>query len=195
MDTLKPERFEVITRRKGWSLVIDGLHASISAGFKSVKLNCVVMKGFNDDEVEDFAKLAADYPIEVRFIEFMPMGGNNWARDRLVHSQDIIERLVQVYPKLCRLPKRSNETSRRYKDPAMQGSIGFISTMSNNFCSDCNRLRLTSDGLLKICLFGTDETNLRAMIREGATDDQLVESIVSALNRKRKSHAGKIAFL
>lgn len=192
MDTLKPERFETISRRKGWSLVIEGLKASIEANFERVKLNCVVMKGFNDDEIESFARLAVDNPIEVRFIEFMPMGGNKWAADRLVPNSNILGRLLEIYPNLRRVEQSLNEVSRSYKDPSMQGAIGLISTMSDNFCSGCNRLRLTSDGYLKVCLFGKDETSLRDLMRNGATNEQLVKSIASALHRKKWQHAGKM---
>lgn len=191
LDTLKPERFELMTRRKGWNLVMEGLKKALSLNFKSIKLNCVVMRGFNDDELVDFAQIAVEYPIEVRFIEFMPFAGNKWNSDLMLAYNDTLGIISSAFPGLERLKSHQNETSKVFKSPAMAGSIGFISSISDNFCSGCNRLRVTSDGSLKVCLFGKEETSLRDLMRNGATDPELIKAISSALYRKQKQHAGE----
>lgn len=192
LDSLKEERFELMTRRRGWNLVVDGLKEALAVQFNTVKLNCVVMRGFNDDEIIDFAKLALEYPIEVRFIEFMPFLGNKWAWERMMPYKEILQIVLRRFPELKMRNFGTNETSKVYKDPKMIGSIGFISSMSDNFCSGCNRLRLTSDGNLKVCLFGREETSLRDLMRNGATDTEIAKAIVISLKKKKKQHAGKI---
>lgn len=190
MDTLNADKFERLTRRKGWNLVYQGLKAAVDAKFDKVKLNCVVMKGVNDDEIVDFAQLACAFPVEVRFIEFMPFAGNKWKVDRMMPYKDMLKLITAKIPDLKRSQTTLNETSKIYSSESMLGSIGFISSMSDNFCSGCNRLRLTSDGQLKVCLFGKEETSLRDLMRNGATDAEILQSIVSALGRKKRQHAG-----
>lgn len=191
LDTLKPERFEQITRRKGMKLVYEGMESAIEAGFDRVKLNCVVVRGFNDDELVEFAQMTRIYPIEVRFIEFMPFFGNKWAPESLVSYKEILDKLKVEFPNLVRVRQGTNETSTLYREPGAIGTIGFITSMTNNFCSGCNRLRLTSDGNLKVCLFGRAETSLRDLLRNGATDTEVVKAIRIALSRKSKQHAGE----
>jgi len=190
LDTLKADKFEYLTRRKGFHRVLAGLSRAIEI-FERVKVNCVVMKGFNDDEIIDFARLARENPIEVRFIEFMPFLGNNWAPDKMLSYLEIMNILKQDIPELIRSQTQPNETSKVFKAPSMLGSVGVISSMSENFCSGCNRLRLTSDGNLKVCLFGRNETSLRDLIRNGATDDELVKAIQLSLNLKKREHSGE----
>lgn len=195
LDTLKRDRFEVLTRRKGWDLVYQGLMSSLDAKFEVIKLNCVIQKGFNDDELVSFAELAREYPIEVRFIEFMPFAGNRWSIEQMLPYKQLLDSLLSSFPKLEPLPPVSNEISKVYKDPSMLGTIGFISSISDNFCSGCNRLRLTADGQLKSCLFGRQETSLRDLLRNGATDEELVKSITSSLLNKKREHGGEFPIL
>lgn len=192
LDTLRQDRFQYITRRKGLDRVIDGLERAVKGHFNRIKLNCVLMRDFNDDEIIDFANLATKYPIEVRFIEFMPFAGNNWNTAKLIPNKEVLEIIRQKFPNLEPIESLPNNTSRLYKDRGnMIGEIGLISSMSDLFCSGCNRLRLTSDGHLKVCLFGKDELSLRDLMRAGASDDELIEAIAGALNRKHKQHGGK----
>lgn len=194
LDTLKESRFEKLTRRKGWALAFNGLDSALEAKFEKIKVNCVVMRGLNDDEIEDFIQLASEKPIEVRFIEFMPFLGNNWTDEYLVPSRELLARALKVKQDLVSITQGRHATSRVYSSPTMAGSIGFISSMSENFCSGCNRLRLTSDGQLKVCLLGKEETSLRDLLRNGATDKEIVNAVSSALDRKKPKHAGEFVY-
>lgn len=180
-----------MTRRKGWDRVFRSIFSALDAGIEIVKINCVIMRGFNDDEVSDFARIAFDYPIEVRFIEFMPFEGNRWEIKKLVPYKSILADLMRSYPSMKRTGISCNNTSKIYKADGMLGSIGFISSMSENFCSGCNRLRLTADGNLKVCLFGPEEVSLRDLLRKGASDSQVVDAITIALKSKKKQHSGE----
>lgn len=191
LDTMNSERFEQITRRKGLKLVLDGLESAIGAGFDKVKLNCVVMRGVNDDELANFARLTRVYPIEVRFIEFMPFLGNRWAAKSLISYKEMYEKISIELPNLIPVSQGANETSKLFKEPGAMGTIGFITSMTDNFCGGCNRLRLTADGNLKVCLFGRAEVSLRDLMRNGATDSEIVQTVRSALIRKSWQHAGE----
>lgn len=167
---------------------------AIEIKFDSVKVNCVLMKDFNDDEIIDFVNLARKYPIEVRFIEFMPFLENKWQPEKVITSEQVLRTLRDKYGiELSRLEgeSRVQDVSRVYSAPNMLGRIGFISSMSDNFCSGCNRLRITADGNFKNCLFGRQETSLRDLIRNGANDTEIVRSIQSSLNKKWKQHPGE----
>lgn len=194
LDTLKEDRFEEITRRKGLKYVLECLNEATEVGFENVKLNCVVMRGVNDDELIDFVLLARDRPIEVRFIEFMPFLGNRWSSDLLVPYRKMLDDILDKFPNIARINQGSNETAKLFKEPSAKGRIGFITSMTDNFCSGCNRIRLTSDGNLKVCLFGRAEVSLRDLIRNGATDSEIVRTIQTALNGKKKQHAGEFRF-
>ena len=152
LDTLRPDKFEQITRRKGFHLVLNGIRTAIEAGFTNpVKLNVVTMKGFNHDEINDFVTLTKHTPIDVRFIEYMPFDGNRWSGDKMISFQEMLTTIKDMYPDLEQLPPKSlNETSKPFKVPGFAGQIGFISSMSDHFCGSCNRLRITADGNLKV---------------------------------------------
>lgn len=164
---------------------------AVEVKFDKIKLNCVIIRGFNDDEILDFVELTKKFPIEVRFIEFMPFQGNNWKTERMFTYKEMLKLVTNRYPKLVRLSNTIDNVSKVYKDNSMIGTIGFISSISDNFCSTCNRLRLTADGHLKVCLFGREEISLKDLIRNGANDDEVVKCIESSLKRKKKQHAGK----
>lgn len=189
LDTLRADRFESMTRRKGFDLVMKAIDSAIEKGFDPVKINCVVMRGVNDDELLDFVAWTRDLPIEVRFIEFMPFDGNQWDDSYLLPYQEMIDR-IQVHFPLERLPDGPNETSKTFKVRGHRGMIGFITSMTEHFCEGCNRLRITADGNLKVCLFGRAEVSLRDAMRSGITDAELLDIISAALGRKRARHAG-----
>lgn len=193
LDTLNADKFELMTRRKGWQRVMNGIEAALEEGFDQVKLNCVVMRGYNDSEVIDFCKFALNHPIDIRFIEFMPFYGNKWSTELLVPQAELLRRVNREFPTIVRLPPATlHDTSRIYKTSQMRGSIGFISSMTDNFCSGCNRLRLTADGQLKVCLFDQRELSLRDLIRSGhASDDELINAIRAAIWQKKKQHGGE----
>lgn len=191
LDTLQDNRFERITRRKGLQHVLRGLDKALEAGYKSVKLNCVVMRDVNDDELASFVQMTANYPIEVRFIEFMPFFGNKWSTDLLVPYREMFDNILSKFPDIEPIARGCNETAKLFKVPGAKGTIGFITSMTKNFCSGCNRVRLTSDGHLKVCLLGRAETSLRDLMRNGATDSEIVRAVRIALSKKDKQHAGK----
>ena len=186
---MRPDRFEAVTRRKGFDLVLRAIDEAIQRGYAPVKVNCVVMRGFNDDEVVDFTAWTEDRPIEVRFIEFMPFDGNRWNVSRLVPYQEMLDIIRRRFP-LERMVDGPHETSKTWHVPGFQGRVGFITSMTENFCEGCNRLRITADGNLKVCLFGSAEVSLRDAMRQGATNDDLRIIISAAVGRKRARHAG-----
>ena len=189
LDTLDPAKFERITRRQGFSLVLGAIDTAIRLGYDPVKVNCVVMRDVNDDELDAFVALTEDRPIEVRFIEYMPFQGNGWQDDRFVPYSEMIDRIERRFV-LERCTDGPTATSKSYRVPGFRGRVGFITSMSDEFCSTCDRLRLTADGALKVCLFGNAEVSLRDLMRSGAGDDDLARAISDAVLRKKKAHAG-----
>lgn len=190
LDTLKPERYEVMARRKGWQRVMMGIDLALQLGYNPVKINCVIMKNFNDDEILDFVELTKDKNIDVRFIEYMPFTGNKWEVKKMVSYKDMVNRIRQKWSDFTPLENNPNDTSKAWKVPGYEGQVGFITSMSEHFCGSCNRLRITADGNLKVCLFGNTEVSLRDAIRNKCTDDDLTALISAAVKRKKKQHAG-----
>ena len=162
LDTLVPAKFEFITRRKGFEKVMQGIETALQLGYKP-KINCVVMAGLNDDELTNFVELTRDRELDVRFIEYMPFEGNKWNDKKMVPYQRMLELIRLKYgdQQLVRVEDAANDTSKAYRITGYLGKIGFITSMSEHFCGSCNRLRLTADGNLKVCLFGNAETSLR----------------------------------
>ncbi|KAE8600253.1 hypothetical protein XENTR_v10013153 [Xenopus tropicalis] len=189
LDTLVPAKFEFIVRRKGFHKVMEGIHRAIDLGYSPVKVNCVVMRGLNEDELLDFVALTEKQPLEVRFIEYMPFDGNKWNFKKMVSYQEMLDTIRQRWPELERLPTEASSTSKNYKVPHFEGQIGFITSMSEHFCGSCNRLRLTADGNLKVCLFGNAEVSLRDWLRSGVGEEELIQIIGAAVGRKKKQHA------
>lgn len=190
LDTLVPAKFEFMTRRKGHERVMEAINVAVKLGYNPVKVNCVVMRGFNDDEICDFVELTRDKPINVRFIEFMPFDGNVWNVKKLVPYAEMLDKVAQQFPGLQRVQDHPSETAKNFKIDGHQGTVSFITSMTEHFCAGCNRLRLLADGNFKVCLFGPSEVSLRDPLRSGADDDQLKEIIGAAIKRKKASHAG-----
>lgn len=151
LDTLKPAKYEQITRRKGWERVMAGIDLAIQLGFKP-KVNCVVMKGFNSDEVCDFVELTKDRNVDIRFIEYMPFSGNKWQTETMFSYQDMLNDIKKKWSNFQALPNGPNDTSKAYSVPGYAGQVGFITSMTEHFCGTCNRLRITADGNLKVSL-------------------------------------------
>jgi len=190
LDTLDPMRFTLITRRLGWENVMGSINKAIELGINPVKVNCVVMRGVNDDELPKFVEWTRKNPIQVRFIEYMPFEGNTWSDKKFMPYTEMIEKIkMSGYP-LDRYPNGRNDTSKTYGVEGFVGSVGFITSMSEHFCSTCNRLRLMADGALKVCLFGQTEVSLRDKIRSGCNDEELCTFIEMAVKRKKPSHDG-----
>lgn len=187
LDTLKPELYEKVTRRQGLEQVLRGLKASTAVGLSPVKINVVAMKGINDDEILDFAAFAMDGGYEVRFIEFMPTANQFWGPERLLASADILNILKSKYSIAAVESNVSSGPSRVFTLPG-GATIGVISPMSDHFCGNCNRLRLTAEGRLRSCLFSDAEEDLSPLLRSGAAEPVLADAICRAVNRKPSGH-------
>eukprot|EP00731_Ephydatia_muelleri_P009020 Em0004g1358a len=190
LDTLIPAKFEFISRRKGWDKVVRGINDAVTMGIDPLKLNCVVMKGVNEDEICDFVSLTESKNLDVRFIEYMPFDGNKWSVNKFFPFQEMLALIKSRWPNVQRVAEQPNDTSKMYVVPGFAGRVGFITSMSEHFCGTCNRLRLTADGNLKVCLFGNAEVSLRDALRQGMKEEELVEIIGAAVKRKKKQHAG-----
>ncbi|XP_043859673.1 molybdenum cofactor biosynthesis protein 1 isoform X3 [Dromiciops gliroides] len=190
LDTLVPAKFEFIARRKGFHKVMEGIHKAIELGFDPVKVNCVVMRGLNEDELLDFVALSEGLPLDVRFIEYMPFDGNKWNFKKMVSYKEMLDRIQQHWPELQKLPEEASSTAKAFRVPGFRGQISFITSMSEHFCGTCNRLRITADGNLKVCLFGNSEVSLRDHLRAGASEEELLSIIGAAVGRKKQQHAG-----
>ncbi|XP_052105869.1 molybdenum cofactor biosynthesis protein 1-like isoform X1 [Mytilus californianus] len=190
LDTLIPAKFEFITRRKGWDRVMKGIDTAVELGYGPVKVNCVVMRGVNEEEICDFVALTENKNVDIRFIEYMPFDGNKWNFKKMVSYNDMLDIIKLKWPDIQRIQDRPNDTSKAYKVPGFEGQIGFITSMSEHFCGSCNRLRITADGNLKVCLFGNAEVSLRDMIRSTDDNAEILDVIGAAVKRKKKQHAG-----
>ncbi|XP_058931347.1 molybdenum cofactor biosynthesis protein 1 isoform X2 [Kogia breviceps] len=189
LDTLVPAKFEFIVRRKGFRKVMEGIHKAIELGYNPVKVNCVVMRGLNEDELLDFVALTEGLPLDVRFIEYMPFDGNKWNFKKMVSYKEMLDTLRQQWPELEKLPEEESSTAKAFKIPGFRGRVSFITSMSEHFCGTCNRLRITADGNLKVCLFGNSEVSLRDHLRAGASEEELLSIIGAAVGRKKRQHA------
>jgi cyclic pyranopterin phosphate synthase len=189
LDTLRPERFETIARRPGLELVLGGLDAAIAAGLMPVKINCVVMRGSNDEEITEFAKLTRDRPVFVRFIEVMPVHENvALQRDTYVSSAEVLERVSEIEELVPHVGPAGNGPARYFAFPGAPGAVGVISPLSHDYCDRCNRVRLTADGRLRLCLFGDHALDLRTPLRSGASAQELAALMRSAMLIKPARH-------
>ena len=188
LDTLVPAKFNSITLRNQFEKVIDNLHLLLNNDFK-VKVNVVLIKGFNDNEIIDFINLTEFLPISIRFIEFMPFAGNEWDRSKMVSQTEILSQLLAHFSetKLEKLEDEKNFTAKEFKIKDYLGSFGIISSITNPFCDGCNRIRLTANGKIKNCLFSNLETDVLTPFRNG----EAIENVIaSAIKNKKKVRAG-----
>jgi cyclic pyranopterin phosphate synthase len=194
-DSLRADRFEELTRRDELANVLAGIHAAVDAGFDPVKVNVVVMRGVNDDEIVDFARFGRDRGVTVRFIEFMPLDADErWHRGRVVPRDEIVAAIDAVFP--LDAVGRDHDPAERYTFRDGRGSIGVIPSVTDAFCGSCDRVRLTAEGGLRNCLFALDETDLRAVLRSGGSDDDLAEAISDTVAAKWAGHAiGQVHFI
>jgi cyclic pyranopterin phosphate synthase len=189
LDSLAPDRFFQLTRRDSLHQVLEGLEAAQRhPELRPIKVNVVALKDFTEDEVLRFAEFARQHPYEVRFIEFMPLDADrSWTREKVLPNADIVAMIDAVYP-LEPVGRERHGTARRYRFADGTGEMGFISPVSEPFCGDCNRIRLTAEGELRTCLFSMNETDLRGPLRDGASDAQLEEIVRDAVWRKELKH-------
>eukprot|EP00210_Caulerpa_lentillifera_P004734 g4518.t1 len=191
LDTLQPQRFLTFTRRNGHERVLRAINKALEVGFDPVKINVVVMKNRNEDEIRDFVELTRYQPINVRFIEYMPFDGNRWSRSLMVTYKEMFEIVKSHFPQgLVRFEDPKGEVAKNYKVSGFTGSVSFITSMTNAFCGDCTRLRLMADGNLKVCLFESNEFGLLQPMRSGASNEELLSIISRAVQSKKAAHAG-----
>ncbi|PNP54175.1 hypothetical protein THARTR1_05382 [Trichoderma harzianum] len=187
LDTLDPWQFQIMTRRKGFDAVQKSIDRvlemnSLGAGVK-LKINCVVMRGLNDREILPFVELTREKDLEVRFIEYMPFDGNKWNKGKMFSYDEMLDVIRGKYPDLHKVRDEKNDTSKTWKIPGFTGRLGFITSMTHNFCGTCNRLRITSDGNLKVCLFGNAEVSLRDILRKSNSGDPIDEEAFEAMKQ------------
>jgi cyclic pyranopterin phosphate synthase len=195
LDTLRRDRFVTLTRRDELDNVLDGIEAAKEAGLDPVKVNVVVMRGVNDDEVVDLATFGRERGVTVRFIEWMPLDADGrWESDAVVSQEEILAAIDPIYP--VDPIQRGHEPAERfaYRDGA--GEVGVIPSVTRPFCGSCDRIRLTADGQLRSCLFAVDEVDLRALVRDGASDDELAAAVQRCVAGKWAGHMiGQVQFV
>jgi GTP 3',8-cyclase len=188
LDSLKPERFFAMTRRDELHNVLAGIAEAQAAGFSPMKVNAVVERGANDDEILDLVRYGRDNNVEVRFIEFMPLDATNeWERNKVVSQDEIVATIAAEFP-LELMPSRGAAPADRWRFLDGKGTVGVIPSVTHPFCGDCDRVRLTSDGQFRTCLFATDESDIRALLRNGGTDAEIAELIQVAVGAKWAGH-------
>ena len=190
LDTLVPSKYEFMTRRKGHNLVMKSINTAIDLGYDPVKVNCVVMRNQNNDEIIDFVNLTKDKPINIRFIEYMPFDDNEWNSKKMVSFFEMKDIINNNFEPMQRIKDPKTETAKNFKIPGHIGSVSFITSMTNDFCGGCNRTRLLADGNYKVCLFDNREISLRDAIRNGLSDNDILEIINNAILNKKEKHGG-----
>jgi len=188
LDSLDRAKFEQMTRRDELDRVLVGIQAAIDTGFESVKINAVIERGVNDDEILDLADFGRRLGIEVRFIEFMPLDAEgHWDNEKVVSQDEIVSRIGEAFP-LESVPARGAAPADRWRYLDGKGTVGVIPSVTKPFCADCDRVRLTADGQFRTCLFATTEFDLRALLRNGADDDTVAAEIERAVGTKWAGH-------
>lgn len=189
MDAVDPDRFARITRvPNGYDHVLAGIRAARHAGLWPLKVNCVLMRGFNEDQIIPFGMFAREEGVTVRFIEFMPLEeGRTWAPSTVVSLDEILARMAEYRP-LVEIPHARSETARRYRFEDGVGEIGIIAPVSHPFCGHCSRIRITSDGKIRTCLFSVWDHDLHAQMRRGASDEELADFILGVVAKKEERH-------
>jgi cyclic pyranopterin phosphate synthase len=188
LDSMDRETFARLTRRDALDAVLEGIDAALDAGFTPLKVNVVAMRGYTERELLDFARLARERPIIVRFIEFMPLDGDGiWDRGKFLSRKEILARIDAVYP-LEPVEDRGSNPSEDFRFADGKGTIGIIATVTDPFCTRCDRIRLTADGKLRTCLFATRETDIKTALRDGSDDHRIARILVRAVRRKEPGH-------
>jgi cyclic pyranopterin phosphate synthase len=189
LDSLDPLKFEKITRTRSYEVVMRSIDKAQSTVFAPVKVNAVLVRGFNEDEVEAFAAFARDRGLIMRFIEFMPLDADrHWSREVMVPAAEVYERINAQWP-LVQIPNEKSETARKYRfADGAPGEIGLIAPVTQSFCGHCSRIRLTADGKLRTCLFSKEDRDLRGLLRGNATDADMVEWIHDVVSEKEAGH-------
>ena len=195
LDSLRRDRFEELTRRDELDRVLAGIDAAVDAGFERVKVNSVVMRGVNDDEVVELARFGRDRGVEMRFIEFMPLDADGrWRRDQVVSRDEVVDRIGAVFPLAAE--RHGSEPAERFRYVDGAGHVGVIASVTQPFCASCDRIRLSAEGGLRNCLFGLAETDLRGPMRDGGSDDDVEAAVRSCVADKWEGHQiGRVQFI
>ena len=189
LDALDPEKFRDVNRRDCLQSVLDGLDAARKVGFKSIKINAVAVKNFSETEIMGLIEMGRSDGFEVRFIEFMPLDSDKiWERDKVLFGHEIVDMIKENYELVPIDNSLEIGPASEYNFADGKGKIGIITAVSNPFCDHCNRIRMTADGKLRTCLFSTEETNLKELIRSGATDETIIETLKQAVLVKEPGH-------
>lgn len=190
LDSLKAENFQRITGVDKLDEVLEAIQSAKKYNFQPVKINAVIVRGYNEDELVDFARFAREHDVSFRFIEFMPLdSGHEWKREQVVSGKEIRETINQVFPLKLKETSRGNETAWKYHfTDGANGEIGIIAPVTEMFCGQCSRIRLTADGQIRTCLFSTTEHNLRDVVRSGATRTEIIEFIRDVVFKKEPRH-------
>jgi cyclic pyranopterin phosphate synthase len=188
LDTLKPERFRQMTLRDEFDRTMEGVESALAEGFHPLKINAVIMGGINDDEILDMVEYVRNKPVNMRFIEYMPFKGNGWKRGKLVSFAEMRRRILERYDLVPIEPESSSDVAKDFRIEGFEGTVSFITSMTEDFCSGCNRIRLLADGSIKSCLFHKPEENLRDALRRGADDSKLEQLIRSSIAQKLEKH-------
>jgi cyclic pyranopterin phosphate synthase len=195
LDTLREDRFQAITRSSGVTRVLRGIEEAQRAGFRQIKVNVVLIRGFNDDEIFDFLAYADARDANVRFIEFMPFEGNGWSRGQFLPYREALERITARFAVEPLPRERASDPALEFRIPKQRGRFGFIASLSESFCATCTRLRLSADGKLRPCLHQKTSVDLKGPLRSGATDADLDRLIRGAAHLKQEAHPDYLADL
>ena len=189
LDSLDPIKFEKITRTRSYDTVMRGINKAQSTRLAPVKINAVLVRGFNEDEVEAFAAFARDRGLIMRFIEFMPLDADrHWSRELMVPAAEVYERIHAQWP-LVQIPNETSETARKYRfADGAPGEVGLIAPVTQAFCGHCSRIRLTADGKLRTCLFSKEDRDLRSALRADASDEEIAAWVRAVVNEKEEGH-------
>jgi cyclic pyranopterin phosphate synthase len=196
LDSLRPDTFFAVTRRRALHQVLDGIDAAVDAGFSPVKVNCVLIRGVNDDEIVDFARFGRERGVTIRFIEFMPLDADDgWAPGTVVPAAEVVAAIDAVFP-LEPVAGRGSAPAERFRYRDGQGEVGVIASVTRSFCGSCDRVRLTAEGMFRNCLFAVHETDLRSVLRGGGSDDDVAAAIAADVGRKWAGHSiGQVDFI
>ena len=190
LDALSPEKFKQITRREGYEKTLEGIRAAQEAGFDPIKINAVSVRGVTEDEIVPFGEFARKTGLEVRFIEFMPLDAENaWEREKVLFAHEIIEKLSRELQPLTPLNQHAlSAPATEFQFADGIGRIGFIPSVSQPFCANCNRFRLTADGKMRNCLFSLEETDIKTLIRNNASEDEILAAVRQSIGEKKEGH-------
>ncbi|MGH9190578.1 MAG: GTP 3',8-cyclase MoaA [Acidimicrobiales bacterium] len=195
-DSLRRDRFAAMARRDRLDQVLDGIDAALAVGFDPVKVNCVLVRGVNDDEIVDFAAFGRDRGVTVRFIEVMPLDADGaWTGEAVVSAEEVVAAISAAYP-VEPIGPRGPQPAERYRYVDGRGEVGIVASVTRSFCGSCDRVRLTAEGMFRNCLFAVEETDLRAVLRSGGSDDDLASAIAADVGRKWAGHTiGQVDFV